>query len=35
MSSPARASSSTCSYMVVAVVFSMPPNTKSLTTTCE
>jgi len=24
-----------CSYIVVAVVFSMPPNTKSLTTTCE
>jgi hypothetical protein len=30
----ARSSSRMCSYIVVAVVFSMPPKMKSLTTTC-
>ena len=33
MSSAARSSSRMCSYIVVAVVFSMPPKMKSLTTT--
>ena len=30
----ARSSSRMCSYIVVAVVFSIPPKMKSLTTTC-
>ena len=33
-SSAARSSSRMCSYIVVAVVFSIPPKMKSLTTTC-
>jgi hypothetical protein len=33
MSMAARSSSNTCSYIVVAVVFSIPPKMKSETTT--